>query len=189
MPAHRVIESGEGFAVGHGDFVLDRRGEQSGRRQHAGMTGHDHSRDAEVGRQRARMQRPGAAHRHQREFARVEPLAHRDQSDAFRHLGIDHTMDARAPMRLLTCPFRRLATRLFRMRHGRDGSGRRRRANLPGSRIPHDEASVTSAPCRPRRSRRTGIRAATGTEPKASRIVHHAMLPPPARWLYVDHAP
>ena len=58
------------------------------------MARHDHSRNAQIGRERARVDRTRAAHRDQRELARIESLAHRDQTDPLRHLGVDHLVDA-----------------------------------------------------------------------------------------------
>ena len=83
----------EGFAVGDGDLVLDRRGEQPGGGEHPGMAGHHHSGNAEIGREPARVKRTRAAHGDQCEFSGVEPLAYRDEANAFRHLGVDHSMD------------------------------------------------------------------------------------------------
>ena len=41
-------EPGKGLAIRDGYLVLDRRSEQSGGREHAGMVRHDHPRDAEI---------------------------------------------------------------------------------------------------------------------------------------------
>ena len=92
-PYRRHGEPGEGLAVRHGYLVFDRRSEQPRGREHARVARHDHSRNAEIGSERARVERPRTAHGDQCEFARVEPLAHRNEADAFRHLGIDHLMN------------------------------------------------------------------------------------------------
>ena len=56
---------GERAREGDGHLVLDRRGKQAGGRQHARMARDQHVPYAELGRKRGRVDRSGAAQRHQ----------------------------------------------------------------------------------------------------------------------------
>ena len=131
--AHRANPSpasGRGNAVG--DLMLDRRGQQAGRRQHAGMARDQHAADAKFGASAVACIGPAPPSAHQREAARIEPAPDRDQPDAFDHLRIHHAMDAK---RGLLPPSGRAGGRstrsIARRARGRGPAARRRRRNRP----------------------------------------------------------
>ena len=145
------VEAGERTRKGDRHLVLDRCGEQTRRRQHAGMARDQHVADAEFGGKRGRMDRPGATERHQRETTRIEAAADRDQPNALDHLRVHHAMDAERRV------FDRQAERSRDALLDR-GAGQRwierqrsRRRNTPGSSQPSTtDASVTVASSPPR---------------------------------------
>ena len=129
------VEAGERTRKGDRHLMLDRRGEQARGRQHARMARDQHVADAEFGGKRGRVDRPRATERHQREAARIEAAADRDQSNALDHLRIHHAMDAerrvfhRQTKRLRDAPLDRAVRQRWIERDGSAGERTRDRAS------------------------------------------------------------
>ena len=73
--------------------LSDVRRQQPVRGEHARRAGHDDPPDADVGRDRAGVQRPPAAEGQQREVARIVPALDRDDAQYLGHLGVDQRDD------------------------------------------------------------------------------------------------
>ena len=65
------------------------RGDEAEGREHAGRRRDEHGLHLELLRERARVQRPRAAERDEREVARIEALLDRDDAERTRHLRVD----------------------------------------------------------------------------------------------------
>ena len=84
----RLVDGRDEVVAQVGDDAAERVGEPGPRRD-------QHLRDAELARQRRRVQRPGAAEREQREVARVVAARQADHADRAGHLVVGDAHDRR----------------------------------------------------------------------------------------------
>ena len=109
------------------------------RREHARRRGHEHRADPELLGERARVQRPGAAERDEREVARIVAALDRDDAQRAQHLRVDDLDDGRGVER------RRARARRPRGRARRPPASRVRQAAEQEVRVGHGRLRPAAA--------------------------------------------